>query len=276
MKKKSIDFLRLGRNLKKLLLIMRLSFILMLAAVFNVTASVYSQTVRVDLELKDATLEEVFQSIQEQTEFDFFYKNEHLPSNKIINLKFSNAKIDEVLDEVLDGTGLIYRVLNKDIVITKGEKSDSGSEELFAQQQTKNITGKVTDENGLPLPGVTVVAKGTTRGTVTDVEGVYNLPVPENTDVITFSFIGFKKQDIQLENRTSVYVQMVSDVIGLEEVVAIGYGVAKKIGFNWSNYAGENRRIEKVYSIKRERPSSYERSWFKCWILNYSKREQFI
>jgi len=228
MKKKSIDFLRLGRNLKKLLLIMRLSFILMLAAVFNVTASVYSQTVRVDLELKDATLEEVFQSIQEQTEFDFFYKNEHLPSNKIINLKFSNAKIDEVLDEVLDGTGLIYRVLNKDIVITKGEKSDSGSEELFAQQQTKNITGKVTDENGLPLPGVTVVAKGTTRGTVTDVEGVYNLPVPENTDVITFSFIGFKKQDIQLENRTSVYVQMVSDVIGLEEVVAIGYGVAKK------------------------------------------------
>jgi TonB-linked SusC/RagA family outer membrane protein len=239
MKKKSIDFLRLGRNLKKLLLIMRLSFILMLAAVFNVTASVYSQTVRVDLELKDATLEEVFQSIQEQTEFDFFYKNEHLPSNKIINLKFSNAKIDEVLDEVLDGTGLIYRVLNKDIVITKGEKSDSGSEELFAQQQTKNITGKVTDENGLPLPGVTVLVPGTTTGTVTDTEGAFRLEVPVTAHSLNFSFIGLKSQEIELGNRLSLEVQMEQDVIGLEEVIAVGYGTMKK-----SDLTGSVQRVD--------------------------------
>ena len=127
MKKKLImDFLPIGRRCKKLLLIMRLSLILIIAAVFNVTASVYSQTVRVDLELQNATLEEVFQSIQEQTEFDFFYKNEYLPENKTITKSYKNAKIDKVLDEVLEGTGLIYRVLNKDVVVTRGQVSDLG------------------------------------------------------------------------------------------------------------------------------------------------------
>ena len=89
MKKKSLlHSFSNGRKCKKIQLIMRLSLILMLAAVFNVTASVYSQSVRVDLKLKDATLEEVFQAIQDQSEFDFFYKNEILSSQKTINKTF--------------------------------------------------------------------------------------------------------------------------------------------------------------------------------------------
>ena len=142
MKKKSIThFFPYGRKCKKLLLTMRLSLILMFATFLSATGGVYSQSVRVNLDLKDATLEKVFQDIQSQTEFDFFYKNEHLPANKIYNVSFVNERVDKVLDKVLEGTGLIYRVLNKDIVITKGENSDSGREDLFnTQQQNKSVT----------------------------------------------------------------------------------------------------------------------------------------
>ncbi len=229
MKKKSIfHFLPKGRECKQILLIMRISLILMLAAVFNVTASVYSQSVRIDLNLKDASLEKVFQSIQEQTEFDFFYKNEHLPANKTISKAYANARIDEVLDEVLEGTGLVYRVLNKDIVITKGQDSATGKEELIAQQQTRTVTGKVTDTYGEPLPGVAVIIPGTTTGTVSRPDGSFELTVPSNTTALSLSFMGFKSQTIQLGAGTTINVTMELDIIGLEEVVAIGYGTVKK------------------------------------------------
>jgi len=229
MKKKLIaDFLSKERKFKQILLIMRISVFLMLAAVFNVTASVYSQSVRVDLDLKDASLEKVFQSIQDQTEFDFFYKNEYLPKSKVINKTYSNAKIDKVLDEVLEGTGLVYRVLNTDIVVTKGRESDSGSEGLFASQQTKTITGTVTDENGGPLPGVTVVIKGSTQGTVTNADGNYSLTnIPDNATLV-FSFVGMMTQEVVVGNQTTINVSMEIDAIGIEEVVAIGYGTMKK------------------------------------------------
>lgn len=225
------DFLPKGRKCKKILLIMRLSLILTFATLFNVTASVYSQSVKVNLDLKNASLETVFKSIQDQTEFDFFYKNEHLPQNKVITKNYENTGVDQILNEVLEGTGLIYRVLNTDIVVTKAPPSTSGTGRenlVFSQQPTKTITGTVTDDMGQPLPGVTVVVKGTTQGTVTNADGEFNLQIPVSADVLTFSFVGFKTQDIQLGNQTNFNIQLVSDVIGLEEVVAIGYGVAKK------------------------------------------------
>ena len=233
------DFPPLGRKSKKLLLISRLTLILMIATIFNVTANVYSKSVRIDLELKDATLEKVFQSIQEQTEFDFFFKNEQLPADITFSKTYSNAKIDEVLDEVLAGTGLIYRVLDKDIVVTSGESSDSGRKDLFSQQQTKIITGKVTDENGDPLPGVTVLIPGTTTGIVTNENGTFELKVPENTDALSFSFIGFKTKEIQLENQLTLNVQMEQDIIGLDEVIAVGYGTMKK-----SDITGSVSRVD--------------------------------
>jgi TonB-dependent starch-binding outer membrane protein SusC len=138
------DFLLKGGKCKKILLIMRLSLILTFATLFNVTASVYSQSVKVNLDLKNATLETVFKSIQDQTEFDFFYKNEHLPQNKVITKNYKNTGVDRILDEVLEGTGLIYRVLNTDIVVTKAPPSTIGTE------QEENLF--LTSNKPKPLP----------------------------------------------------------------------------------------------------------------------------
>ncbi len=229
MKKKLIkDFPLNRRKLKKILLVMRISLLLMLAAVLKVTASAYSQSVRVDLDFKNASLEKVFQSIQDKTEFDFFYKNDYLPADKTISKTYSNAKIDEVLDEVLNGTGLVYRILNKDVIITREQISKTGSDGLNAQPQTKTITGKVTDDYGQPLPGVAVFIPGTTTGTVTKPDGTFELIIPSNTATLSFSFIGFKAQEIRLGTGLVVNVKMEQEIIGLEEVVAVGYGTMKK------------------------------------------------
>lgn len=254
MKKNSIVyFFPKGRKCKKLLLIMRLSLILMFATFFSTSASVYSQSARVNLNLKNASLEKVFQEIQSQTEFDFFYKNEHLPPNKTISKTYSNAKIDRVLDDVLKGTGLIYRVLNKDIVITQGDKSDSEAEKLSVDQQTKTVTGTVTDESNVPLPGVTVLVPGTTVGTVTKADGTFELNVPANTKSLTFSFIGLKTQEVQLNNRTSLNIQMEQDVIGLDEVIAVGYGVMKK-----SDLTGSVQRVDAAEYATQQNTSMVE------------------
>jgi TonB-linked SusC/RagA family outer membrane protein len=229
MKKKLIDlFLPKRSKRKKLFLIMKLSLILFLAGIFNLSASVYSQTVRVNIELKNANLETVFQSIQDQTEFDIFYKNEHLPNNKTVDAIYANAKIDKVLDEVLTGTGLIYRVLNKDIVITKGNGSDSGRDELFQVQQLKTISGVVSDADGLPLPGVTIVVKGTTNGTITDFDGNYTITRVPGDAILQFSFVGMLTQEFQVGDQATLNVTMQADAINVDEVVVVGYGTLEK------------------------------------------------
>ena len=93
-------------------------------------------------------------------------------------------------------------------------------------QQT--VTGTVTSEDGTPLPGVTVVVKGTAIGTISDADGVYSLTVPDEVSILVFSFIGMKTQEVEVGNQTNIDITLVQDVIGLEEVVAVGYGTVKK------------------------------------------------
>jgi TonB-linked SusC/RagA family outer membrane protein len=228
MKKKSFtELFPQGGSCKKLLLIMKLSFILTLVSVFNVTASVYSQSVRINLELKNATLESIFQEIQEQTEFDFYYKNEFLPSDKVFNRTYKGEKVEDVLDEVLEGTGLVYKILNKDIVITAGRDLTAGRV-VTTTQQRRSISGKVVDASNEPLPGVTVVINGTTQGTITDGDGNYSISnVPED-GALVFSFVGMRTQEIPIAGKSSIDIVMAEDAIGIEEVVAVGYGTMKK------------------------------------------------
>jgi len=98
---------------------------------------------------------------------------------------------------------------------------------IWAQQNL--ITGNVSDESGQPLPGINVVVKGTAIGTITSPEGTFSLQVPENATTLIVSFIGFITQEVDITNTSNVTVQLEPDVIGLEEVVAIGYGTQRKV-----------------------------------------------
>ena len=169
-------------------------------------------------------IREVLQTIEEKTDYIFLYKDRIFDFSQKINADFTDAKFEEVLKSFCEQTNTMYEIRDRQIILK--EKASSLSVEQ--QPQKKSISGKVTDTNGATLPGVTVVLKGTTTGTITDASGNYSLPnVPENATV-QFSFVGMKTQELTVGNKTTMNVTLVEDAIGIEEVVAIGYGSVKK------------------------------------------------
>ncbi|WP_159517979.1 SusC/RagA family TonB-linked outer membrane protein [Sunxiuqinia indica] len=179
----------------------------------------YSQDTKLTVVMNNSSIEDVLGNIENQSKFRFFY-NEKIDVDKKVSVDFLNENIFEILDNLFKGTNLKYEVLGRQIVL---------SENRLETQQTKiAVTGKVLDSLGLPLPGVTVILKGTTNGTITNTDGQYSvLDVPANS-ILVFSFVGMKTQEIPVDGKTSIDVIMTEDAIGLEEVIAIGYGTVKK------------------------------------------------
>lgn len=210
---------------RKLLLMMKFVWIFIMAGLLTANAESYSQTARFDLNVQDASLKTLLSKIEEKTEFYFFYKSEEIDAIKDISVEVNQTTILEVLNDVLINKGFNYEVHDRYIIIQKNVENRS-FEEL--SQQQNSISGKVTDEFGEPLPGVTVVIKGTTTGTVTNIDGIYNLTGISSDDVLQFSFVGMRSQEFAVGTQSTVNVTLVADAIGIEEVVAIGYGTQKK------------------------------------------------
>lgn len=203
----------------KILRIMRLSCLLLMVTLIQVSASTYSQNRKINLNVKELSIREVFDQIEDQSEFSLFYNLRLLELNKKVNVKVNAKTVDKVLDMVLEGTDLTYSIDNKLIVIHKRKKSELQD---FAVQQKRKITGKVIDKNGESLPGVSIVVKGTTIGIVTDIDGNYSIEVPADAQILLFSFVGMKTQEMVIDGKTTINITMEEESIGLDEVVAIG------------------------------------------------------
>lgn len=221
--KKHRDFNDYVWLLQKLLRIMRLTCILILVFVLGTKAACFSQAGKLNLNLKNGTLVEALEQIEDQSEYYFYYNNDEVRNVTNISIKADNGKIEDVLKELLSGTGLTYKVVDRFIVVKKGEDPVNGQ-----GQQQKNVTGKVTDPSGFPLPGVTMVVKGTTQGAITNADGNYSLSNVPGDAILVFSFVGMKTQEIPVGEKSMINVTMVEETIGIKEVVAIGYGVRKK------------------------------------------------
>ncbi len=225
MKKNDCIFRDNYPGIRKLLNVMKLTVFLLLISVFSVFAGkTYSQTKVLNLNMNNSTVKEVLQNIEEQSEFYFMYSEKLVDVNRKVSVNVNDQKVNEVLDEVFAETNVIYKVKDRFILLTTPEVGDAD----FTFQQQNSVSGTVTDEAGQPLPGVTVVVKGTTRGVVTDADGNYSVTnIPENA-TLEFSFVGMRKQEVVVGTQTKIDVTLENDVIGLEEVVTIGYGTARK------------------------------------------------
>ena len=205
---------------KKTIRIMKLTTGFILFAMFTASAvNTYSQNTRLNLNLKDATIVDIFREIERNSEFGFFFKSEEMNLEKRQSVSASNATIDEVLKKVLD-ENYSYKILDKNIVVTKGS--------LEATVQGSRVSGKVTDSSGVPIPGASVVVKGTTTGVTTDNDGNFSLTLPADAKTLVFSFIGMRTQEINIANKTLINLVMQEEAIGLDEIVTIGYGTIKK------------------------------------------------
>ena len=212
-------------RLQKVLRIMKLTVSLVLLSVISVFASKsYAQTKVLTLDMKNSTVKEVLRSIEKQSEFVFMYSEKLIDVNREVSVTVKNKKINEVLDELFAGTDVSYKVRDRFVLLTTPEVTGS---DLLAQQQ-KSVSGKVTDSGGQPLPGATVVVKGTTQGTVTNADGEYSITNIPDDATLVFSFVGMRTQEVVVGSQTNINVTMEQETIGLEEVVAIGYGVQKK------------------------------------------------
>jgi TonB-linked SusC/RagA family outer membrane protein len=215
---------------KKWRRIMRITAILIFGLILTVNANSYSQVTKFNIRLSDSSIRDVFKYVEENSKYVFLYKSEDFnvdERNVDVNLK--NATINEILDEVLAGEKVVYDIYDRQIIIRKSDKT-----ELSRQQQSKSVTGVVIDDKGLPLPGVTVLIKGTTQGTVTNDDGEYSLTDVPNGATLQYSFVGMVMQEVTVGNQTIINITMVTDAIGLEEVIAIGYGTQKKVNVTGS------------------------------------------
>jgi len=212
-------------NLRKILMIMKLTSFLFLLGMLNVMAEVtYSQATKVSLNLKGSTVEEVLNTIENNSEFYFLLNQKLIDVSRRVDVVVENKSIRDVLDKVFEGTDVTYCVLDRQIILFP--KSET---KALAQLQQFTVTGKVTmASTGEPVPGVSIVVKGTTQGTITDSEGKYSIAGISPDAILVFSFIGLKTKEIAVGNRPQIDVVMEEEVIGIEEVVAIGYGTMKK------------------------------------------------
>jgi len=227
-------------GMKKMLLCMKLTLVISLVAVIQTWAAVsYSQTTTLSINLKNATVQTVLQQVEDQSEFYFLYSRSLIDVDRTVDLQLKNAKIAEVLNALFSGTDVAYKVDGRQIVLSR--KSESSTSDM---QQQKSVSGKVTDSSGATLPGVSVVVKGTTTGSITDMNGNYSLAnVPANA-TLQFSFVGMKTLDVAVSGKSMINVSMLEESIGIEEVVAVGYGTQKKVNLTGSISSVSTKELE--------------------------------
>lgn len=221
------------RYVKKLLMTMKICLFFLLISVASVNASVsYSQNTRLTLNLQNATMKELLNEIESQSEFIFVFYDNALDLKQKVSIKADDQTVEKILEKVLEPTGNTFAIFDRQIVIGKKNpetgKITNPSETEVGVEQRKEITGKVIDAQKLPIPGVSVVIKGTTQGTITDADGNFRLSYTGEAKTLSFSFVGMKTQEISVGNKTSFNIAMEDETVGVGEVVVVGYGTQKK------------------------------------------------
>lgn len=187
---------------------------------------------RLSLKVTNQEIKKVLAEIEQATDVRFVYSSQVVESGRIVSIQKQDATLREILDNLLKPLKIHFEVNGRNIILSQKpaatSKSSSWLEGIPVESPKQLINGKVSDETGAGLPGVSVVLKGTTRGTTTNAEGAFSLDVPGPESVLIFSFVGYVSQEITVGNQSSLSVQLKSDVANLSEVVVVGFGTQKK------------------------------------------------
>jgi len=201
---------------------MRLTLFAILVSVVQIFATnAHAQQTRLSLNLKNTPIRNVLGQIENQTDFYFIYNAKAVDVEKVVSIEVENESIPEILDKIFEGANVACKIDKRQIAISTNLPES-------AVQQKITVSGRVTDSSVSPLPGVTVIIKGTTQGIITDANGNYSISNVPDDATLQFSFVGMATQEIQIAGKTSIDVVMVEDAIGIEEVVAVGYGTVTK------------------------------------------------
>ena len=218
---------------------MKLSVFLLLCSIGLAQATdSYAQKATVNLEMRNQTVKEVLDEIEEQSDFSFFFNIKHVDLHRRVSVVAKKSDIFKVLETVFAGTDVRYSVVDRKIILS------TEKQEIQQINQDKKVTGVIKDQHGEPVIGANVSVKGTTIGTITGIDGDFALEVPANA-VIQVSYIGYVPQELRLGGKNHLDVVLKEDSQALDEIVVVGYGVQKKINLTGSVSSVKSEELER-------------------------------
>ncbi|MDR0393819.1 MAG: SusC/RagA family TonB-linked outer membrane protein [Tannerella sp.] len=233
---------------------MRITVILLFVFIFQAGAdNLYSQSARVSLNMRNATVEEVLNTIEEESEFYFLYNSKLVNVDRKVSVRVKSQPVETILDRLFASTDVIYKVEDRQIILSKKEFASNER-----RQNSRKITGVIVDETGEPIIGASIVEQGTTNGIISDINGEFTIDVSQNAE-LQISYLGYLSQTVSTANKTTLRIVLVENTQVLEEVVVIGYGTMRKKDLTGSvvqirpdNIANENPKT--VQDILRGTP----------------------
>lgn len=190
---------------------------------------------KVSVHLTDTSLEKVLLQLEKEAQVKFSFNSRTLKLDRAVSINATNEALSSILNRLLKPLKIKHIQVSNRIVLRKDNDATIGFQEDEStpkspdfQMVDQTITGTVTDENGTELPGVSILVKGTQRGTTTDANGKYKIDVVNANAILVFSFVGYQVQEVQAGNKSGLDIRLKVDTKALEEVVVVGYGVQKK------------------------------------------------
>ncbi len=185
-----------------------------------------SQDKMISLDVRNVTLKEVFSEIEKKSEFIFFYKKADIDMERKVSIKVNDKAIDQILSQLFKNTSNIYKISDRQIIISKKGNPDHTNPTI--EQIGITVTGTVLDSNGETLPGVNIRIKDTSSGVTSDIDGKFTITIPNETTILLFSFIGFTPQEVTVGRQRNITIRLKESSQEIEEVVVVGYGTQKK------------------------------------------------
>lgn len=205
---------------------MKLFIAFLFSGLLAVSANTYSQQTKLSMDVDQITVKEVFDLIEKNSEFVFFYNENLIDVESKVSIKAEEEPIEKVLDKVFKGTTNQYKIYDRQVVIFKESKEKSpilnDTQNNTEQKEKKNIKGSVKDKDGEPLPGVSVIVKGSTIGTITDADGNFSFDIEIDSEILSFSFVGMKTKEVAIKDQTVFNIILESDNVGVDEVIVTG------------------------------------------------------
>lgn len=199
------------------------SLFLFMGMIQAVALNGYSQSAKLTMDLRNVSVVEVLRAIEDQSDYYFVYNKDAIDLERKVNVDAKGLLINEILDRIFRNTNVRYQVADRHIILSTLQMFQVNQ----PGQSNLQISGKVTDADGYAVPGTTVLIKNTTQGTITNADGGYSLINVPPDAVLVFSFVGMTTQEVPVSGRSVVNVVMKEEIIGIEEIVAVGYGVSK-------------------------------------------------
>ncbi|NMH86754.1 TonB-dependent receptor [Flavivirga algicola] len=235
----------------KLNLKMKLSllFLLTTALSLQATTTVHSQKNKITLNLNNATISSVIDEIEANSKFKFLFRTNVVNLERKISINAQKEDISSVLNRIFENTKTSFEIDNRKILLYKSKKEAIPEDEVSIVEQQIEVKGTIVDEQGLPLPGASIVEKGTANGVTTDFDGNFTIRLKGDNPALVISYVGYSTQEIVIGDKTQLSIKMQSDSAALDEVVIVGYGTQKRETVTGSVATVKGRELVKSPSV---------------------------